>query len=157
MLENMSEVWLFCALHFNNYTSLWNSLDKNKLCWNVGFESDKILFNYSEYMRLFPKLIWVYNFQRFIKWRKIHVFTKKFLRSTRSKFQALLLVETIKAWSQALRPEQKQKKLKMHTLDRLNKGGRILLGAIQTIEGEHFYRSRFHSRYQGLYKCTMLG
>ena len=38
----------------------------------------------------------------------------------------------------------------MHALDWLNKRGRILHGAIEPIEGVHFYRSRFRSRYRGL-------
>ena len=38
----------------------------------------------------------------------------------------------------------------MHALDWLNERGRILRGAIQPIEGVHFYRSRFRSRYRGL-------
>ena len=37
----------------------------------------------------------------------------------------------------------------MHTLDWLNSRGHILCGAIQPI-GVHFYRSCFHSHYQGL-------
>ena len=38
----------------------------------------------------------------------------------------------------------------MHALDWLNERGRILRGAFQPIEGVHFYRSRFRSRYRGL-------
>ena len=38
----------------------------------------------------------------------------------------------------------------MLSLDWLKERGRILRGAIQPIEGVHFYRSRFRSRYRGL-------
>ena len=38
----------------------------------------------------------------------------------------------------------------MHALDWLNERGRILSGAFQPIEGVHFYRSRYRSRYRGL-------
>ena len=38
----------------------------------------------------------------------------------------------------------------MHALDWLNEPGRILRGAFQPIEGMHFYRCHFRSRYQGL-------
>ena len=38
----------------------------------------------------------------------------------------------------------------MHALDWLIKRGRILRGATKSIEGIHFYPSRFRSRYRGL-------
>ena len=40
----------------------------------------------------------------------------------------------------------------MHALDWLNKRVRILRGAIQPIEGVHFYRSRFRSRFRSRYR-----
>ena len=44
----------------------------------------------------------------------------------------------------------KTRTIKMHALDWLNERGRILCGAFQPIEGVHFYRSRYCSRYRGL-------
>ena len=42
----------------------------------------------------------------------------------------------------------KMKTIKMHALDWLNERGRILRRAFQPIEGVHFYRYRFRSRYR---------